>query len=289
MIINRYKPTRPLPEKIYKELEYIIRYVFLWFVNGFRVKTMLFYPDLPSKRAVIVKLAKKLRFNLTNNPRCIHNLVMNWENTTYRTSFTVLENISKKEKVLNLNCTDISKEKVDELSVEIFGYGTFINPTTFNGKCVQKSNINAKHDGRVINCPVEKAEEGYIYQKVLDNKVDENFVRDIRVPLINGVIPFVYLKYRPVSDRFSNTNSHASLEKKENYLSEDEQAKIITFAEKVGLDYGELDVLRDNEDKKIYIVDVNNTPWGPPNHLPESDRQEALEKLAGLFEKEFIL
>lgn len=32
----------------------------------------------------------------------------------------------------------------------------------------------------------------------------------------------------------------------------------------MGLDYGELDVLRDTEDGKLYVADVNNTPWDPP-------------------------
>lgn len=288
MLINRYKSGRPLPEKIYKELEFLARFVYLWIVNGFRVNTLLFYPDLPSKRAVIVKLAKKLKYNLTNHPGIPFRLAINWENTTYRNRFSFLENISQTRKVLNLKCTDISKEYVDRLSVEIFGYGTFVDPKSFSGKCVQKSNVNAKHDGKVIQCPIDNPEAGYIYQKVIDNKENEQFVKDIRVPVINGNIPFVYLKYRPVDDRFSNTNSHASLEKKETCLTREERGKILVFAEKIGLDYGELDVLRDNKNGKIYIVDVNNTPWGPPNHLPPEDHQKAIEELAALFAKEFL-
>lgn len=32
----------------------------------------------------------------------------------------------------------------------------------------------------------------------------------------------------------------------------------------MGLDYGELDILRNNLDGRIYVVDVNKTLWGPP-------------------------
>lgn len=39
---------------------------------------------------------------------------------------------------------------------------------------------------------------------------------------------------------------------------------LLRLCRALGLDYGELDVLRDVEDGKLYVVDVNNTPWAPP-------------------------
>jgi len=54
------------------------------------------------------------------------------------------------------------------------------------------------------------------------------------------------------------------------------------------LDYGELDVLRDNDNGKIYIVDVSNTPWGPPNNISNKEGKIALIKLADTFRKGFL-
>ena len=53
-------------------------------------------------------------------------------------------------------------------------------------------------------------------------------------------------------------------------------------ARKLGIDYGEFDVLRD-KDRRIYVVDANNTPYGPPNELSEGDCTRALVLLANEF------
>jgi len=60
------------------------------------------------------------------------------------------------------------------------------------------------------------------------------------------------------------------------------------FCREIGLDYGELDVLRDRKDGQIYIVDANNTPAGPPNGLTEESRQTAIRLMAACFVKEFF-
>ena len=38
---------------------------------------------------------------------------------------------------------------------------------------LEKSDINAKHDGEIINCPIESAEDGMIYQILIDNSISE--------------------------------------------------------------------------------------------------------------------
>jgi len=47
----------------------------------------------------------------------------------------------------------------------------------------------------------------------------------------------------------------------------------------MALDYGELDVLRNKNDGKIYIVDVNNTPQGPPANTEKEQGIEAIRKI----------
>jgi len=60
------------------------------------------------------------------------------------------------------------------------------------------------------------------------------------------------------------------------HLSEQECQDIIMYCRRIGLEYGEIDILRSDEDGKIYIIDVNNTPWWPPNKLGDIDRNIAL-------------
>ena len=54
------------------------------------------------------------------------------------------------------------------------------------------------------------------------------------------------------------------------------------------LEYGELDILRDLDNKKIYIVDVNNTPFGPPANISAAQGKEAIRILAEAFEEAFL-
>jgi len=57
---------------------------------------------------------------------------------------------------INLNCNDISKTKVSNVHKKVFKYAIDIDPLKFNGKAVEKSYINALHDGRIIECPIKK-------------------------------------------------------------------------------------------------------------------------------------
>jgi glutathione synthase/RimK-type ligase-like ATP-grasp enzyme len=71
-------------------------------------------------------------------------------------------------------------------------------------------------------------------------------------------------------------------------LSPEEVERIIRFCRRMGLDYGELDVLRHRDDGRIYIVDVNTTPWGPPIQLSTQGKRAALLKLATTFKAAFV-
>ncbi len=62
-------------------------------------------------------------------------------------------------------------------------------------------------------------------------------------------------------------------------LSENELLNIYHFCEKIGMDYGELDVLRDRDDGRIYIVDANIAPSGPPSPISDEDARRAIVKL----------
>jgi hypothetical protein len=62
-------------------------------------------------------------------------------------------------------------------------------------------------------------------------------------------------------------------------LSASEQEQLLHFAEAIGLDYGELDVVRDNASGLIYAVDANRTPIRPRG-LQRRDEDAAFGPLA---------
>ena len=111
---------------------------------------------------------------------------------------------------------------------------------------------------------------------------------DMRVPIINSEIPLLYLKHRKVTERFQNTTTRTELAELGEHLSDAEQEQVIEFAGKMKLEYGELDILRDLDDKRIYIIDVNNTPFGPPANISKKQGKEAVKILANALKKAFL-
>lgn len=132
---------------------------------------MLIYPHFPSRGSTIYKLAGQMHFNVTNKLTREYELAAYWEYTTFREEYRELEAISEKEdiKVINLYSRNIGKKYIDQKFEDVFGYSISINPLSFKKKCVRKSDTNAKHDGTIIQCPVNHVEEGYVYQKLVDN------------------------------------------------------------------------------------------------------------------------
>ena len=269
-------------------------------------KKILFYPDFPYRKATLYQICLFLGYDVTNNSKEKFDLVIKWQR--YKTFFSeepILSRLSKQNfDVINFHCQDVSKLLTNQLFDEAFGYSITVNPLTYTGKCVVKSNLNAQHDGRIISCPTEKIEPEVVYQKLVDNEIEEEKVLEYRVPVFSQKIPCVYIyikKNKTETQRFFGYPSLISVEVAETkeIFDEDEIRKILSFCQKLGLDYGELDILRDKIDKRIYIVDANNTPSSrllfEPLVLPlekcilaPKDRQLALQKMAEIFQKEFF-
>lgn len=266
---------------------------------AFKNKTILFCPDEPLKPFVIYKIVLFLGYRITANPLKRCDIAINWYNAMDGNPFlppdpalTMLRRSRPSVTVLNVNCTDVSKRRVNAVFEETFGYSLTIDPLTYTGQCVEKSNWNGLHVGQLTECPTAKRKEDVVYQKLIRNVSKGGLVEDIRVPIFGGTIPFVYLKYRPLDNRLvdrSHTNKKAVIAEVKEVLSEKESSKIIEFSQRMGLDYGELDVLRDEVEGKIYIVDVNNNPFGPPEPISKSDANTAIVRLAQAFEKAFAV
>lgn len=267
-------------------------------------KTILFYPEFPSSGAIYY-ICLFLGYNVTNNPEETFDICIKWKDTTFSPMDSVLSRLlAQNINVVNINCEDISKSYIDKVFHSVFGYSVTIDPLTYTGQCVMKSDINGQHDGKIISCPIDTIESGVVYNKLIDNEVENGKVVLLRVPVFKQIIPFVYLKHFPIEHRFGRSFAHlvsARLAEAHDVFSETEISKILCFCQKIGLDYGELDVLRDRSDRRLYIVDANNTPSATmiynPLDLPldkrkcflsASDRLIALQKMAQAF-KEVLL
>ena len=178
-------------------------------------------------------------------------------------------------KSFNFDCNDISKSHVGKVFEKVFGYNLAVVPETYVGPIAVKSEKNGAHDGYEAIAPVPR-EPDMVYQRLIDNTVDGKWAEDLRCPIIGGNVHLVFVKRRPLKSRFANTNASVVMRAPEELLSTDERAKLKDFAKAMGLDWGGMDVLRDKQDGRIYVVDVNKTDMGPPIALPMKDKNRAV-------------
>lgn len=162
---------------------------------------------------------------------------------------------------INGRIHDISKEHVADIFEEVFGYALRIDPLTYEGQAIQKSNENGTHDGVVITCPLTASElsETCAYQRLVDSTFREDVSEDLRLAYVLGEIALVYHKYKPLDDRFGTHYLSVDVKVAVDIFSEDEIRLITEFCKTMNLDFGSIDVMRDKHDGRIYIVDVNKT------------------------------
>lgn len=190
--------------------------------------------------------------------------------------------------MLNAECRDISKKNVSRIHTSVFGYDCIVDPKTHNGPMVRKSDENAAHDGHVVQGPIDDPDGASIYQLVLDNRVGGDLVIDIRLCVVGRKFPFLLRKHRPVDDRFLNLNAKVDIARAEDTFTDDELAKIGEFCRRIGLDVGELDIIRNADDGLIYVLDVNKTPSSPPALLIGWRGIPLMRKAANAFASEFL-
>ncbi|MES2340059.1 MAG: hypothetical protein V4597_00135 [Pseudomonadota bacterium] len=182
------------------------------------------------------------------------------------------------ERAFNFGCLDVSKSHVAAVFEAVFGYPLAIDPETFVGPAVEKGELNGVHDGRVITCPHPRV-PGKTYQKLVDTAVGP-YIHDLRTPCVGGKPVVVWIKRKPAENRFSIHNLAVTRAAPEDIYSPEELELIARFAARMGLDWGGLDILRDQPSGRIYIVDVNKTDVGPVIALSLADKLRSTQALS---------
>ena len=279
---NNYRRGMPFLEVFIKDIACLVREGFYFFQNNGKLPVWVAFPTYPSKKTTLSKIARMNKVRLTNKMVANPDVIVYFENATYGSASSLRRKFPK-ARIINVNCPDISKERVHVVHQEALGYSMNLNPKTYIGVAVEKSDENAVHDGQEVICPVAFPKTDAVYQKVLDNTNDAGEYVDIRVPVIHGKIPLVYLKFKTKKYRFTNKAHRATLHKPEDIFSEEEISQIEKYANAMKVDFCEFDVLRHKGNQKIYIIDVNKTPYGPPDPLNKKDQATALKTLSDAF------
>ncbi len=279
---NNYREDMPFFEVIIKDITCLLREGYFYLKNGGRLPVWVAAPTYPSKKTTLAKIARMNGARLTNKLVKNPDVIIYFENATYGSASTLRRRYPK-ARIINVNCPDISKERVHVVHLEALGYSMNLNPRTYIGVAVEKSDENAVHDGQEVICPMAYPKTDAVYQKVLDNTNENGEYVDIRVPVIQGKIPLVYLKFKSKKNRFTNKAHRATLHSPREIFSSEEIEQIEKYALAMKVDFCEFDVLRHKGNKKIYIIDVNKTPYGPPHPLGKKDQEIALQKLSEAF------
>ena len=108
------------------------------------------------------------------------------------------------------------------------------------------------------------------------NCTEGGLFEDLRVVIIRGEVPVVYRKRKTGAVRYTNETAEVDLAKSpKTVLSESEIDQIVSLSAKMCADFAELDVLRDRQDGRMYCVDLNPTPFGPPAGLSNEQKTKA--------------
>lgn len=246
--------------------------------------TLAFYPQQPGPWYNAWLMARIAGLKITKDINTADHVFIFDDSTHSDIGATLDPHIEAK--AINPRVSDISKTHVANVFADVFGYGLKIDPLTYEGPAVQKSDANGTHDGIIIHCPIKTKDmrDDCAYQKLIDSTFNGSQGEDLRLIFVLGEMPVIFHKWKDLDKRFGTDYAHVDIKTPEDVLSFDEQNLILKFCQKMGLDFGAIDVMRDKHDGQIYIVDVNKTGM-PVLCLTISDQAEAFIRIAKTFLK----
>lgn len=209
--------------------------------------------------------------------------------TNYTLDESFLRSLEARIPVLNGRCTDIRKSIVDRVFAEVAGYSLDVDPRTYRGTMLRKSERNGTHDARLMEGPLDEADPGYVYQRLISYESLYGYA-EWRTFIVGRMPVEAYVSYRPPDDRFRTLPSRSGLARLDETFTEKEGRVIAAFCERMKLDFGVLDILRDAQDGRMYISDCNNTPTGPSSTTLSARAQlRVVRNVAEAFQREYLL
>ena len=216
-----------------------------------------FYPMRPGPNSEMAAIMRRLGVRISLEPSA-GALRFAWDTGTW---FSPRAAARLAPDAINRACLDISKTTVDRTWAATAGYSISVDPTTTEGPIAVKPEINGLHAGRLIVGPIARRQPGMVYQRLVDTRHGDELVQG-RPVIIGGRIVITFAKWRPYPSYFDNNRLSLPRPTDEIY-SAHEQRLLLEFAAALGLEYGELDVLRDVGSGRLYVVDANRTPVRP--------------------------
>lgn len=231
---------------------------------------ILFYPEVPEPETAIYQLCEHLDYQISNNQIEPFDAVIKCFDATFF-SLGLLEVLYEiRSEIINVKCLDLSRKLVGEKFAEVFNYPLNLDPSKYTGKIIKRSNILGFDAPEILTAPfnLKHADQDFVYQKFIETQATS-----LQAVICGDRLPFV----------LQITDNIAELKSPEQVFSSIEIDKIILLAKQLGIDFGALEILRDQTNQKIYIVNAEDTTWRFPSILNKAQKKEALEKISPLF------
>ena len=143
----------------------------------------MFYPAPPTINSVVDKLCRHLGYQIIVGENGRADVGVYWDIQTWRRPDPELIRLSAKIPILNLECLDFSKHRVERVFHSVSGQSLRVDPRVHVGRFLVKSDVNAAHDGTIVDGPIEQGFDGRICQRVVNNQCDAETVVETPINL----------------------------------------------------------------------------------------------------------
>ncbi len=239
-------------------------------------------------RVILKRLGAEI--HTVPDPNRLYDLVLGWHNSSQKRTpgntarpFAVKLSLSAMVRKTSArhywNCSpgiDISKRRLEDKFKTVFGRNLGINPETHTGPALEKSNENAAHDGRVVQCPLSPV-AGKTYQYYVDRP--EEPIMQWRIIVMDGK-PVAAIERIMVTKDCSSPSLKGYIIPIAKAISRKEHSQISELCREVFVECCDLDMLRDTTGK-MWIVDINPTavPIDPRCIPAEADKKQFIDKV----------
>ncbi len=234
-----------------------------------KLPVIMFYPELPTENCRIFHQLKNNGIKFHNDPNLHYDLHFYWSYHKFKTS---PDKFTLKHKPINWGCTDISKQKVNDIFNDIS-----VDPLQYNGIAVAKREKQGAHkDHKLITCPITKPDPEYIYQRYIENKEKDSFVY-YRLFYAEGI---KMITKRLKKSMFITDYHSDSIVKVRKYFRSDRA--LVQKCNAFGFHFGEIDFLMNNSTP--IIIDINNVAgYRAPSELEKIKEKIFLEYIMKKF------
>jgi len=118
---------------------------------------LLFYAVWPKSGYLIHKLCRRSGHRMVSSPQEPFDLAIKRHDTTFAPPEDVLLGLKGNGFVVYGDCSDISKENVDRMHQQVFGYSLALDPRSHRGRFIEKPNADCADPVTVIDAPMDAA------------------------------------------------------------------------------------------------------------------------------------